>query len=71
MSEEDWRIYIGYLIELNNEGRLQYGTAYTAGDGSHTSLKYTKDTLYIDCWGLIKTGAKINLSKEVVDSLSP
>ena len=70
MSEEDWRIYIGYLIELNNEGRLQYGTAYTAGDGSHTSLKYTKDTLYIDCWGLIKTGAKINLSKEVVDSLS-
>ena len=56
-------------IELKKEGRLQYGKAYTAGDGSHTSLKYTDDILYVDCWGLIKTGAKLNLRKEVVDNL--
>lgn len=48
---------------------MQYGSAYTGRDGSHTSLKYTNNVLYVDCWGLIKVGAKINLKKEVVDSL--
>lgn len=69
MSEEDWRTYAGFLVELSQQNRLLYGTAYTAKDGTHTSLKYTGEKLYVDCWGLIKTGAKIYLTKEVVSGL--
>ncbi len=66
MSEDDWRTYAGFLVELSQQKRLLYGKAYTAADGTHTSLKYTGNKLYIDCWGLVKTGAKIYLTEEVV-----
>lgn len=61
-----WREYISLLIQMNNEGRLKYASAYP---GNPTSLKFYKNTLYVDCWGLIKAGAKLILTQDAASEL--
>ena len=66
ITEQSWRQYIDLLIRMSNEGRLKYASAYTNGT---TSLKYYKGTLYLDCLGLIKAGAKLILTREALSTL--
>ena len=69
ITASQWKDYIYALVDLHNQDRIDYGTAYPSADGKGTSLKYYKNKLYVDCWGLIKTGAKIILTKDALDQL--
>lgn len=69
ITEQNWKNYVSMLIDLNNQGRIDYGSAYPNNKEHYSSLVYYEDMLYIDCWGLIKTGAKVTLESAPLNEL--